>query len=49
MRVEPTPIRDVLRIEPKIFGDARGSFFESWNRRAFAAAGIDAEFVQDNH
>ena len=48
MRVEPTPIRDVLRIEPKIFGDARGSFFESWNRRAFAAAGIDAELVQDN-
>lgn len=49
MRVEPTAIRDVLQIEPGIFGDARGLFFESWNRRAFAAAGIDAEFVQDNH
>ena len=49
MRVEPTALRDVLLIEPKVFGDARGFFFESWNRRAFAAAGIDAEFVQDNH
>jgi dTDP-4-dehydrorhamnose 3,5-epimerase len=49
MRVEPTAIPDVLLVEPKVFGDARGFFFESWNRRAFAAAGIDAEFVQDNH
>jgi dTDP-4-dehydrorhamnose 3,5-epimerase len=49
MRVEPTSIPDVLLVEPKVFGDARGFFFESWNRRAFAAAGIDAEFVQDNH
>jgi dTDP-4-dehydrorhamnose 3,5-epimerase len=49
MRVEPTALPDVLLIEPKVFGDARGFFFESWNRRAFAAAGIDAEFVQDNH
>ena len=49
MRVEPTEIPDVLLIEPRIFGDARGFFYESWNRRAFAAAGIEAEFVQDNH
>jgi dTDP-4-dehydrorhamnose 3,5-epimerase len=49
MRVEPTALPDVLLIEPEVFGDARGFFFESWNRRAFAAAGIDAEFVQDNH
>ena len=40
---------DVVIIEPKLFGDARGFFFESWNRRAFAAAGLDVEFVQDNH
>ena len=39
----------MLLIEPRIFGDARGFFYESWNRRAFAAAGIEAEFVQDNH
>jgi len=49
MRVEPTAVPEVLLIEPKVFEDARGFFFESWNRRAFAEAGIDAEFVQDNH
>ena len=49
MRVEPTVLPDVLLIEPRVFGDARGFFFESWNRRTFADAGIDAEFVQDNH
>lgn len=49
MRVEPTALRDVLLIEPRVFGDARGFFFESWNRCAFADAGIDGEFVQDNH
>jgi dTDP-4-dehydrorhamnose 3,5-epimerase len=46
----PTAIPDVLVIEPAVFGDARGFFFESWNRRAFAElAGRDVEFVQDNH
>jgi dTDP-4-dehydrorhamnose 3,5-epimerase len=49
MRVVPTTIPDVLEIEPRVFEDARGFFFESWNRRAFAEAGIAAEFVQDNH
>ncbi|HET6801933.1 MAG TPA: dTDP-4-dehydrorhamnose 3,5-epimerase [Casimicrobiaceae bacterium] len=49
MRVEPTALPDVLLIEPRVFGDARGFFFESWNRRTFADAGIDGEFVQDNH
>ena len=49
MRVVPTAIPDVRVIEPRGFEDARGFFFESWNRRAFAQAGIDAEFVQDNH
>jgi dTDP-4-dehydrorhamnose 3,5-epimerase len=49
MRIEPTALPDVILIEPRVFEDARGFFFESWNRRAFADAGIDAEFVQDNH
>lgn len=49
MKVTPTALADVLLIEPRVFGDARGFFFESYNRRAFAAAGLDAEFVQDNH
>ena len=49
MQVTETAIPDVLMIEPKVFGDSRGFFFESWNARAFAAAGIDASFVQDNH
>ena len=49
MQVKPTTIADVKIIEPKVFGDTRGFFFESYNRRAFAGAGIDAQFVQDNH
>ena len=50
MKVEPTAIADVLMLEPKVFGDARGFFYESYNRRRFAAAtGLDVEFVQDNH
>ena len=49
MNVTPTALPDVLLIEPRVFGDERGFFFESWNERAFAAAGVDATFVQDNH
>jgi dTDP-4-dehydrorhamnose 3,5-epimerase len=49
MRVEPTALPDVVLIEPTVFEDTRGFFFESFNRRAFLDAGIDAEFVQDNH
>jgi dTDP-4-dehydrorhamnose 3,5-epimerase len=49
MRIEGTAIPDVRLVEPDVHGDARGFFFESYNRRALAAAGIDAEFVQDNH
>ena len=49
MRIQPTAIPDVLLVEPDVHGDARGFFFESYNRHALAAAGIDAEFVQDNH
>jgi dTDP-4-dehydrorhamnose 3,5-epimerase len=42
-------IPDVLVLEPKVFGDARGFFLESWNARTFAEAGLPATFVQDNH
>lgn len=50
MKAAPTAIPDVLLIEPRVFGDARGFFFESFNQRAFAqATGVDATFVQDNH
>jgi dTDP-4-dehydrorhamnose 3,5-epimerase len=50
MKVTPTAIPEVLLIEPRVFGDARGFFFESFNQRAFQeAAGLNLEFVQDNH
>ena len=50
MKITPQAIPDVLLIEPKVFGDARGFFFESFNQQAFAAAtGVDLPFVQDNH
>ena len=49
MRVIPTALPDVAIVEPRVFRDARGWFFESWNRRTLAAAGLDADFVQDNH
>jgi dTDP-4-dehydrorhamnose 3,5-epimerase len=49
MKVTPTALPDVRIIEPRVFGDDRGFFFESWNARALAAAGIEAAFVQDNH
>jgi dTDP-4-dehydrorhamnose 3,5-epimerase len=48
--VTPTAIPDVLILEPKVFGDARGFFFESFNQRDFEqATGVHATFVQDNH
>ncbi|SCK31590.1 dTDP-4-dehydrorhamnose 3,5-epimerase [Variovorax sp. HW608] len=50
MKVTPTSIPEVLIIEPKVFGDARGFFFESFNQRTFdEAIGRHVEFVQDNH
>jgi dTDP-4-dehydrorhamnose 3,5-epimerase len=50
MKVTATHIPDVLIIEPKVFGDERGFFFESFNQKAFQEAiGLDVEFVQDNH
>ncbi|QRM20164.1 dTDP-4-dehydrorhamnose 3,5-epimerase [Dechloromonas sp. TW-R-39-2] len=50
MKVTPTAIPEVLVIEPKVFGDDRGFFFESFNQAAFKeATGLDVIFVQDNH
>lgn len=44
-----TAIPDIVILEPRVFGDERGFFYESWNKRALSELGIDADFVQDNH
>jgi len=49
MKFTTTRIPEVVVIEPKVFGDERGYFMETWTQRAFLDAGIDAQFVQDNH
>jgi len=49
MKFQSSPINDVVLIEPQVFGDSRGFFLETWQKEKFAAAGIDAAFVQDNH
>ena len=50
MKLVPTGLPGVLVVEPRVFADARGFLFESYNRRSFReATGIDVEFVQDNH
>ena len=50
MKVTPTPIEGLLLIEPTVFGDDRGFFYESFNAQRFAdLTGVKAEFVQDNH
>lgn len=50
MKITPTKIADVLLIEPRIFGDERGFFYESFNQKAFeSATGVSLPFVQDNH
>ncbi|HWT64821.1 MAG TPA: dTDP-4-dehydrorhamnose 3,5-epimerase [Terracidiphilus sp.] len=49
MKVQTTAIPDVLILEPDVFGDERGFFLESYNERELRKAGIDANFVQDNH
>lgn len=49
MQVIATAIPDVKIIEPRVFGDERGFFFEAWNARTFAEIGLDLDFVQDNH
>ena len=48
MKITPTALPEVLILEPRIFEDSRGFFFEAFNRRTWASAGIDSEFVQDN-
>ncbi len=49
MQFQPTTIPDVILITPKVFGDERGFFMETYQTRLFAQAGIQAQFVQDNH
>uniref|UniRef100_E6QV97 dTDP-4-dehydrorhamnose 3,5-epimerase (DTDP-4-keto-6-deoxyglucose 3,5-epimerase) (DTDP-L-rhamnose synthetase) n=1 Tax=mine drainage metagenome TaxID=410659 RepID=E6QV97_9ZZZZ len=49
MHIIPTSLPGVLLIEPKVFGDERGFFYESYNRKMFTELGIPDEFVQDNH
>jgi dTDP-4-dehydrorhamnose 3,5-epimerase len=49
LEFERLTIPDVVLLRPKVFGDPRGFFLESWNRKVFADAGLDLDFVQDNH
>jgi len=49
MKFMETPIFGVVLIEPTVFGDPRGFFMETWQAQKFKEAGIDADFVQDNH
>jgi dTDP-4-dehydrorhamnose 3,5-epimerase len=48
MNVIPCDLPGLLVLEPRVFGDARGFFLETWNRRSYGQCGIDADFVQDN-
>lgn len=49
MKFEETPLKDVILLEPDVFGDERGFFMETWNSNTFRDAGLDLNFVQDNH
>ncbi len=49
MKIVSTAIMDLMVIEPVVFNDPRGFFIETWNRKKFAEAGLDPDFVQDNH
>lgn len=49
MTFEPVSVDGALLIQPRVFGDTRGFFMESWNERTFSEAGLDVTFVQDNH
>ena len=49
MEVEKTSIDGVLLLKPKVFGDERGYFVETWQQKRYAELGIDLPFVQDNH
>ena len=44
-----TPIKDLVVIQPKVFGDERGFFLETYNKKSFEELGLTMEFVQDNH
>ena len=48
MRTIPLALPGAMLIEPTVYGDTRGAFFEAWNERTFAASGIEARFVQEN-
>ena len=49
MIFEPTSLPGVFLLQPRVFGDERGFFLESWNAATFREAGFDLDFVQDNH
>ena len=49
MTFEPTPLTGLYLLQPRVFGDERGFFLESWNAETFREAGFDLDFVQDNH
>jgi dTDP-4-dehydrorhamnose 3,5-epimerase len=49
VKITATEVPDVLVIEPRVFGDERGFFLETWSEASFAEAGLDVRFVQDNH
>lgn len=49
MKFVETPLKDVYLLEPRVFGDQRGFFMETWNKEVFHKAGFDLDFVQDNH
>jgi dTDP-4-dehydrorhamnose 3,5-epimerase len=49
VEIVTTSLPGVLELRPKVFGDERGFFMETWNKQAFINAGLDVEFVQDNH
>lgn len=49
MKKIETAIPDVFLLEPRVFGDDRGFFYESWNKKTLAGVGLDFDFVQDNH
>jgi dTDP-4-dehydrorhamnose 3,5-epimerase len=49
LEIQRLAVPDVVLLRPKVFGDHRGFFMETWNRKSFREAGLDLEFVQDNH
>ena len=49
MQLIPTPLKDVVILEPKVFGDERGFFLEAYNEATFESLGLPTRFIQDNH